>query len=229
MQEISKMIEELYKAFDAANKEFWEDKLPRPMIIVSRKNKKHELGYITVNKVWKPVEEEGGEIQQECRYELNISAEALERPVEEIVGIEIHEMVHEYNLVHDIKDTSMGQVHNKNFKKEAERVGLEVSKGTGVGFGITFPGVELMEKIESWSIDGSVFSYVRVGDPEKEKAPKKGKFVFKNPENPKEKITSKYRVKVIADDDTGALWDRIWDGGEEDEPEPGAEEKASDE
>ena len=138
-------------------------------------------------------------------------------------------MVHEYNLVHDIKDTSMGQVHNKNFKKEAERVGLEVSKGTGVGFGITFPGVELMEKIESWGIDGSVFSYVRVGDPEKEKAPKKGKFVFKNPENPKEKITSKYRVKVIADDDTGALWDRIWDGGEEDEPEPGAEEEASNE
>lgn len=220
------MIEELYKAFDAANKELWEDGLPRPMIIVSRKSKKHELGYITVNKVWKPVEEdEEGTNQAEYRYEINISAEALERPIEEIVGILIHEMVHLFNNVHEIKDMSMGQVHNKNFKKEAERVGLEVSKGPGVGFGVTVPTLELMDKIQGWKIDQSVFSYVRIGDPEKEKAPTKGKFIFKNPENPKEKITSKYRVKVISDNNTGVVWTREWQEGEDGEPEPGLEKE----
>lgn len=228
MQEISRMIEELYKAFDAANKEFYEEALPRPMIVVSRKQKKHELGYITKEKIWKHIEETEGE-EIEYRYEINISAEALELPVEEIVSILIHEMVHEYNLVHDIKDTSMGQVHNKNFKKEAERVGLEVSKGQGVGFGITMPTIDLTEKIKGWEIDGSVFSYVRMEVPEKEKAPKAGKFVFKNPSNPKEKITAKYRVKIISDDETGVVWDRTWEEGEDGMPEPGAEEGVKEE
>jgi hypothetical protein len=45
-------------------------------------------------------------------------------------------MVHYYNKVNDIKDCS-GNIHNKKFKSAAERVGLVVEKGKGVGYGYT--------------------------------------------------------------------------------------------
>ena len=48
----------------------------------------------------------------------------------------LHEMCHYYNKVNDIKDCS-GNIHNKKFKSSAERVGLVVEKGKGVGYGYT--------------------------------------------------------------------------------------------
>ena len=226
MMETAKMIEELTKAFHKANEELWDNSLPTPMIIVSRKAKKHELGFITVSKVWHKTDlalEEGEDVEAEARYEINISAECLQRPAEEIIGILIHEMVHLYNLVNEIKDTSMGQVHNKAFKREAERVGLEVSKGKGVGFGITMPGADLCDKIASWEIDGSVFSYVRMEEPEKEAPAKKSKYKYTNPEDAKMKFTCKYDL-MVSSKDSGVCWESEFIPGDDDEEDVTASE-----
>ena len=71
-------------------------------------------------------------------YEINICAEYLDRPFEEICGTLLHEMVHLYNLQSDIQDTCRsGLYHNKQFKRAAEEHGLVVSKDIAYGFCFT--------------------------------------------------------------------------------------------
>lgn len=215
MTEISKMIEELYKAFDKANEVFWENSLPKPMIIISRKSSKWELGFITVHRLWVenkelPEVKEGEEIPEEAkpetRYEINISAEGLNRPIEEILCTLVHEMVHEFHLEAGIKDTSQ-KIHNKKFKAEAERCGLIVEKGQGVGWGSTSPGSDFLEVVKSWGIDDSVFSFVRIGDLKEKTKKKQTKFKYTNPNDPKMKFTCKFDVEVI-DKDTGETFEQ---------------------
>lgn len=227
MDYISPMIIELNKAFNLANETWWEGKLPTPMIIVSRKSSKWELGFITTSKVWVenkevPEVEEGQEVPPELipqtRYEINISAEGLARPIEEILCTLVHECVHLYHLSNDIKDCSQ-KIHNKVFKREAERVGLIVERSQGVGFGATSPSPEFIEIVKTWGIDASVFSFVRT-EVLKPKAPKKGKYKYTHPTDGKMHFTCKYKVQV-SDLETGECYDREWEpGDDEEEGEP---------
>ena len=76
------------------------------------------FGHFTVSKVWKR--------KDETTYELNIAAEVLHYPIEETLDTMLHEMVHLYCKENGIQDVSRGgKYHNKRFKAEAERVGLE--------------------------------------------------------------------------------------------------------
>lgn len=213
--ETARMIDELAKAFNKANKKWYEGKLPTPMIIVSRKTSKWELGFITTSKIWKEkINEESEEATKEIetRYEINISAEGLGRPLVEILTTLVHEVVHEYNLVNDIKDCS-GKIHNKHFKREAERVGLIVEKGTGVGYGHTSPSEDFKKEVETWGIDESVFSFVRM-EVFKPTALKKGGYKYTLPSDPKKKFKCKFEVQVI-EPDTGECYDREYEPGDD--------------
>lgn len=112
-------------------------------------------------------------------YEINIDPRYFYgRDAVEIVETLLHEMVHYFNKVSDIKDCS-GNVHNKKFKMAAEAVGLIVEKGKSVGYGYTSCSDELRDYIlDVINPDDSVFEYFRAGGREKEKKERK-KTLFK--------------------------------------------------
>jgi len=121
---ITKTILELEKIFNLLNKEFFDDKLIKPFILVQSKKKKNTLGTCSVNPIWEKKDK-----KDDKRYEITLSAEYLNRPVEEILATLLHEMVHLYCSLNNIKDTSNNYVyHNKRFKEEAECRGLIITK-----------------------------------------------------------------------------------------------------
>lgn len=97
-------------------------------------------GHVSVAKVWKRGEDE--------RHELNIAADWLDRPIEQVVATLIHEMVHLYNLQNGVQDCSRGGTyHNKKFKDEAEKHMIQIDKSDKYGWTITSPTDELLEYI----------------------------------------------------------------------------------
>lgn len=86
-----------------------------------------------------------GEVFQEMAF----CAEDLNRPGPEIVATVLHEKVHKWCRALGIKDCSPSGWHNKNFKRHAEYLGLDVQKPTDAyGFGYTSPSTGLSTRIE---------------------------------------------------------------------------------
>lgn len=172
---IGKVIDELYRYFEILNKDYYEGKLPDPVITI-QKSRQNNLGHFTLGKVWKNREEADNE--ELAKYEININPVNLNRPVEEIVGTVHHEMVHYANKISEINDCN-GQVHNKKFKELAESVGLICEKSKKYGWGITELSDTFREYInESIKPDSSAFDYFRS--------------VEKKESKPREKKTFKY-------------------------------------
>lgn len=123
------VINELHKAFNVFNREFYGGKLPTPIIIVqTRGNKKNTLGWCTVYPIWQNDE------TKEQKYEINIVAETLNRGIYKVISTLLHEMVHLHNLINGIKDTSRGGTyHNTKFKEVAENHGLIIEYDTSIG------------------------------------------------------------------------------------------------
>lgn len=158
MSTIERAIEELHKGFRALNKQIFDSTLPEPAILVQNQGNRTRniLGWCTLDKIWADVEKT---IQ---KYEINITAEYLNRPVTEIMETMLHEMVHLYCQVNSIKDTSRnGSYHNKRFKAEAERVGLKVEKVPNIGWASTSPKPETIELIERLQLDPAAFKIRR--------------------------------------------------------------------
>lgn len=64
--------------------------------------------HCTTQKVWASA--------KELYYELNLGAEYLDRPIENVLATLMHEMVHIYCMENKIKDTSnAGRYHNIRF------------------------------------------------------------------------------------------------------------------
>ena len=71
-------------------------------------------------------------------FEINICADYLNRPYENICETLLHEMVHLYNAQNGVNDTCRaGTYHNLKFKKVAEEHGLLVTKNAKSGFCVT--------------------------------------------------------------------------------------------
>ena len=71
-------------------------------------------------------------------YELNISAQYLNRSISEIVATLIHEMCHQWAKVNGFMDTArFGSFHNRLFCKIAEDHGLKVAFVHGRGWAAT--------------------------------------------------------------------------------------------
>lgn len=128
----------LEKIFRAINADSFAGVIEEP--IISIMSTPGAYGHVTVGKVWKRKDED--------RHELNIAADWLQRPIENVVATMIHEMVHLYNIQMGIQDCSRGgSYHNKKFKEEAEKHMLRIDKDEKYGWTITSPTDELLEYI----------------------------------------------------------------------------------
>lgn len=121
----------LQAAFNAINRDFYNNELEKVIITTKEGRKKSAYGWIEVNKNW----QQNGK----ARHEINISVDFLgERSVVETITTLMHEMAHLYNIQHGIKDTTRsGLYHNKEFKKTAEAHGLMVSRMEKTGWSYT--------------------------------------------------------------------------------------------
>ncbi len=142
---IQRTTQFLNKVFKAVNEEYFNNSLELPVITIQ--SSVGAYGYITTSKVWNT---DGVE-----RYEINIGAETLNRPIENVVATMIHECVHLYCLMNDIKDTSnRGIYHNKNFKKIAEEMGhLQIDRHDKYGWTITTPTDNTIEFCLKYGFD----------------------------------------------------------------------------
>lgn len=125
----------LEKIFRALNNDSFAGELEEPIITIQ--STPTAYGHVTVAKTWKR--------KGDWRHELNIAADWLERPIENVVATMIHEMTHLYNIQHDIQDCSRGGTyHNRKFKDEAEKHMIHIEKDDKYGWTLTSPTDELL-------------------------------------------------------------------------------------
>ena len=126
-------------AFDVLNEMYFESALSKPVITIYPEPGTY--GHFTP---WKSWNDEGVE-----RYEINLAATEVDRPLTDVMCTLLHEMVHQYCTENGIKDTSRGNCyHNKKFKAECEKRGLKVSHDRACGWGVTDPGPAFTDFIE---------------------------------------------------------------------------------
>lgn len=129
LTKISRVAGYLEKIYRFANADFFGNELGT--VVITLKSTPDAYGHISIGERW-TVNEDG-------KRELNISTSYLSRDIVEVVATLLHEMVHEYCLIHDIKDTSRGgSYHNKRFKEIAEeKVGLQIEYDKRIGWSVT--------------------------------------------------------------------------------------------
>ncbi len=140
----------LVKVFKAVNSEYFNNELEVPTITIQ--STVGAYGHVTTSKIWS-----NGET---ATYELNIGADYLTRPIEEVVATMIHEGVHLYCMAKGIKDTSnRGVYHNKRFKEVAENMGhLIIDRHEKYGWTITSPSEDTIDFCVSYG-----FEDIRIG------------------------------------------------------------------
>lgn len=141
---LKSMQEVLEYGFEVLNRVYFNGELPPIMITIMSSPRTN--GHFTVGKVWRA---------EEGHYnEINISAEHLDRPIENIMATLTHEMVHYYCQLNGIADVSKGgRYHNKNFKREAELRGLSISYAKYIGYSVTEPTPEFIQVIKDNGIE----------------------------------------------------------------------------
>ncbi len=151
----------LVKIFKAINEEYFHNSLEVPTITIQ--STVGAYGHVSVQKVWHN--------NNAATHELNLSADYLNRPIENTVATLIHEASHLYALQNGIKDTSnRGVYHNKNFKKIAEEMGfLHIERHDKYGWTLTEPTEHTIDFIikngfeDIQLVRGSQFSFGGVG------------------------------------------------------------------
>ena len=134
MNVIGAALEELYRIFGILNRDKFDGELSEPVITI-QKTRGRTLGHFTLDRTWRDKNNE--EDEETSYYEINVDPRWFNsRTPADVAETLLHEMCHYYNKMNDIKDCS-GNVHNKKFKSSAEKVGLIVEKGKGVGYGYT--------------------------------------------------------------------------------------------
>lgn len=152
------VLTELHKAFDLLNEKYYGGKLPQVVIAIRSQGKRvGVLGWFTPAKVWTDGKED--------KHEIVITAETLNRPMMDIIQTLHHEMVHLYCHTNDIKDTSRnGAYHNKAFRDTAISVGFEhlnPKPDSKIGWSYITLTDATKAVIESWQLNGDVFSVAR--------------------------------------------------------------------
>lgn len=143
---IKDFIKQYEEVFNKFNKKYFKNELPTVVLTVNSDTTKGAYGWCTSGKVWKHEDDENG------FYEIVLTAEYINRAPEEIAGTLFHEMIHLYNLQHEIVDTSgNGYYHNKKFKEAAENFGLKVKK-TDYGYSKTELSEEQIEFVKTLNL-----------------------------------------------------------------------------
>ena len=142
----------LEEVFDVLNKKYFESALQKIAITIQSTPRAH--GHFTTWDSWN----DGNKMIKE----INIGAESLNRSVPEIVATLLHEMVHYYCNVNDIKDTCKnGYYHNKRFKKECEARDLSISFYRGIGFSVTAPTLSIYNLVSEMKWNDRINLYRR--------------------------------------------------------------------
>lgn len=156
---MSRAVSQLEHMYNSLNDDFWGGELPP--VIVTVQSKPGTYGHSSRAKVWQR--------KDDSLFEINVAAEVLSFPIEETIDTLLHEMVHIYCRVNEIKEVSNGTAyHNKKFKGIAETHGLTcIYTGNKYGWNTT-PGENLIEyAIESgWSeiqISRNTLQAIRIG------------------------------------------------------------------
>lgn len=137
--------------FSRINEKFFNNELEKVVITFEAGFKKGAFGWIHTVKDWKQGQKE--------RYNINISADYLDRSKEEIISTLMHGMCHLYALQNEIQDTSRsGIYHNKKFAKIAEEHGLEVKEADKIGWSIT----SLKPETAEWLKDNCNFGEITI-------------------------------------------------------------------
>lgn len=156
-QNLTVILQELHKAFNCLNNEFYRGELPEVIITIQSKGKTNALAWFTPSKVW----EDGAE----GKHEINITAESLKRDYIDIMRSLHHEMIHLYCHVNEIKDVSRGNAyHNTKFKRASEEHGFEYKEDAydkKVGWSFSSLTEETKERIFKFDVDQSVFKISR--------------------------------------------------------------------
>lgn len=126
----------LVKVFKMVNEDYFNNKLEMP--VISLQSTVSAYGHVSISKIWTN--------GNEAKRELNLSADYLNRPIENVVATLIHEGCHLYAMQNNIKDTSnQGIYHNKRFKALAEERGLHIERHPRYGWTITEPTEETID------------------------------------------------------------------------------------
>lgn len=163
---LKSVITELEDLFEVFNEKYFGSELSRPVITVSPNHKTNAFGWCTSWKAWKERDSEEG------YFEINICAEYLSRPFVEVAGTMLHEMVHLYNVLNGVQDTSRGGTyHNNTFKASAEAHGLIVEKDEKYGWCKTSLNEDSTQETNNYMefIGKDSFDIYRESEPEKEK------------------------------------------------------------
>lgn len=148
-------LEGLYIYF---NKELFNDSLPAVALTIQTQGRKNCYGWCSVGERWECKELEWANKW----YEINLSAEHMDRGIELISATLIHEMVHLWNGINGIDDCNpKTQNHNNSFKSKAEEVGLVVEKVDRKGWASTHLSDRLIELVKSSEIE-DVFKTARI-------------------------------------------------------------------
>lgn len=140
-----KNIQEVLEyGFQVLNKVYFESSLEMPVITIMSSPRTN--GHFTIGKTWRA--------ESEYLHEINISAEHLDRPIENIMATLCHELTHYYCLCNGIQDTSQnGRYHNRKFQIEGEKRGLLIEYVQGIGYSKTTPSKEFIEVLKQYHIE----------------------------------------------------------------------------
>lgn len=181
-QGLAPALAEFHRVFDAVNEKFFKGDLPSPIITIQSNGRMvNALGWCTSWRAWQTAkaeaeaegDEEGGTL--DGRFEINLSAEYMNRPTNDLMETLVHEVAHYANAHQGTKDCSGSQYHNKHFKAMAEYLWLHVEKTPKHGWARTAPTPELLEFFGELKIDDTVFEFARTGTVTKPKAATKMK------------------------------------------------------
>ncbi len=175
MEKYIDTIKYLERLYDYCNEKLFGNELDKPVITVQLDSKNRANGWFTTEKVWKWQEKvpancamcevddcpRDGSVYQDCQeiidceaYEINITAQQLNRPIAQVAATLIHEMCHYYAAIHNLQDTSRsGSYHNKLFKGIAEKHGLMVSCVPTIGWSQTDLSVETDRLIQAFATE----------------------------------------------------------------------------
>lgn len=140
---ISEYTAFLEKAFDILNNHYFEGKLPKPVITIQSSPKAY--GHFTTQRIWKD--------KENSYFEINIGAEYLDRPIENILATLLHEQIHLYSSEVGLATVSHNnRYHNKLFKAEAEKRDLHISYAKYIGYSVTQPTEKFVETLKQYGL-----------------------------------------------------------------------------
>ena len=149
--------EELYKAYDFFVKRFWKTEakdIPEPIILITSRGRKAAYGWF-----WKDRWASGEGSATKLAPEIVIAAETFNRGPSAVLETLLHEIAHHWNSFKGVPDCNALQYHNKEFKKTAEFLGLNVDRMNGKGYALTSLGTEGQAAIDAYGPNAELYKF----------------------------------------------------------------------